>query len=457
MRVLGVLVLVASACVVWVAGSPAVAAPMAFTVAPRVAATASIVEAAGGGCTSTVQVTVTGFLFPGPPSVVSDQTVPADANGNWSVEVPMPATPAFVIATCDGGSTAPIVIAPNDVDTGRLVPAGITDSQVVITTSPLVDGSEMAVVDLSGSVIAATTAVGGVATVSISRALGPAEVIVLALRTPDPGIALPYIPVAARVQLPLAVSPTLKVEPHVADAASLFTISGTCAGSPRIVVKGRPAGWYDPPPVYADITDLPPNSPFSVSLPMPVLPSTVQLDCSNGAVSESRIELVSPAAGDLVPLTPTADDGGYIVAIPKASTRPPLAAYTLAGAPVPLSVVADPPVTVRIEPAPGVAGVVILGVEELGENAEALQISRVQAWLVDLPDRVAAPTTTIAPPVTAAPTTAPPPQTAPASTGNASATLPSVGSDIAAMAAAAAGCLAAGCAMLTAARRRHQR
>ena len=456
MRVLGVLVLVASAGEVWVAGSPAVAAPMAFTVAPRVAATASIVEAAGGGCTSSVQVTVTGFLFPGPPTVVSDQTVPADANGNWSVEVPMPATPAFVIATCDGGSTAPIVIAPNDVDTGRLVPAGITDSQVVITTSPLVDGSEMAVVDLSGSVIAATTAVGGVASASVSRALGPADVIVLALRTPDPGIALPYIPVAARVQLPLAISPTLDVEPHVADAASLFTISGTCAGSPRIVVKGRPAGWYDPPPVYADMTDLPTNSPFSVSLPMPVLPSTVQLQCSNGAVSESRTELVSPAAGDLVPLSPTADDGVYIVTIPRASATPPLAAYTLTGAPVPLSVVADQPVTVRIEPAPGVTGVVILGIEDLGENAEALQNSRVQAWLVDLPDQVPATTTTIAPPVTAAATTAPPPQTAPAST-SAHATLPSVGSDIAAMAAAAAGCLATGCAMLTAARRRHQR
>ena len=189
---------------------------------------------------------------------------------------------------------------------------------------------------------------------------------------------------------------------------------------------------------------------------MPVLPSTVQLQCSNGAVSESRIELVSPAAGDLVPLTPTADGSGYIVAIPKASTTPPLAAYTLTGAPVPLPVVADQPVTVRIEPAPGLAGVVILGIEELGENAEALQVSRVQAWLVDLPDQVPATTTTIAPPVTAAATTAPPQQTAPAST-SARATLPSVGSDIAAMAAAAAGCLATGCGMLTAARRRHQR
>src|SRR5262245_37447628 len=94
-RLLAAMVVAASTTIAVNTESPVVvAAPTAFTVNPRVAPTASSVGAAGGGCTGTVRVTVTGFLFPGSPSVPFDQTLQPDVNGNWSVQFGMPATPA---------------------------------------------------------------------------------------------------------------------------------------------------------------------------------------------------------------------------------------------------------------------------------------------------------------------------------------------------------------------------
>jgi hypothetical protein len=51
---------------------------------------------------------------------------------------------------------------------------------------------------------------------------------------------------------------------------------------------------------------------------------------------------------------------------------------------VPLTVL-YPSVTVLLQPPAGARRIVIVGIEDLGENAEALQVARVQAWFVDLP------------------------------------------------------------------------
>jgi hypothetical protein len=445
---------------------PAEAAPVAFSVNPRIAPTASAISVVGGGCAGAVQITMTGYLFPGPPSVPVDQSVQPDAGGNWSVDLEMPATPAYVVATCDGVSTQPIVIAPNDVAGGGLVPTEITDTHVVLTTSPLVDDSEMAVFDPSGSLVAAGTAVDGVASVSISRAVGPVELIVLALRAQDPFIPLPFVPIALRVQMPLAAPPMLVVEPHVTTAGAPVTIGGTCAGAPSLVVKGRPLGWYDPPPVFATVTNLPSNSSFSTTLPMPVIPSTIDLACTSGNVTETRTELVSPAFGDLVPLTATIDGSGYLVAVPGAVTTPPLAAYTTTGTTVPLSLV-PAPFTVRVQPSAGVDRVIILGIEALGENAVALQNSRVQAWSVDLLAAVSPTTSTTAttiatvPSATQPPATPPPGPVPPVSTTPPPTTvvpsLPATGRHPASTAATATLCLAAGLTMVALVRRRRCR
>ena len=98
----------------FVGATPVVSEPLGMNIAPRVAAASSLVNVSGAGCSSEVDVVETPFLFGDPSEVVSSQTVTPSA-GAWSSTFPMPRAPAFVIATCDGDSSFPIVVAPNDV------------------------------------------------------------------------------------------------------------------------------------------------------------------------------------------------------------------------------------------------------------------------------------------------------------------------------------------------------
>lgn len=199
------------------------------------------------------------------------------------------------------------------------------------------------------------------------------------------------VPVAAPAR---AASSTLDVNPRVGAPGSTITVSGTCSGTPRVVVEGRPGGWYDVPPVYADVSALPPNGPFSFTTSMPVLPSTVRLICTVDGLTEFVQLLISPATGDLATGFATAADGGYLVTIPGVVSPELLAAFGSTGDPVPLSIVAtSPAVTVRLEPAAGVTDVVIVGMQDLGENADARQVVRVQGWAVNLPGAIATTTT----------------------------------------------------------------
>jgi LPXTG-motif cell wall-anchored protein len=249
---------------------------------------------------------------------------------------------------------------------------------------------------------------GGSATVSLPRTLGSATVLAVALRQQDPGIALPYVPIAQLVQLPLSASSEMQVNPRVGAPGTTITVSGACAGTPRVIIAGRPGGWYDVPPVYADVVALPSNGPFSLTAPMPVLPSTVRLLCTSGGVTEIVQQLISPATGDLVQVFAIAAGGGYLVSIPAVVSPQLLAAFGLTGDAVPLSVVATSAVvTVRLEPPVGVSDVVIVGLETLGENAEARQNVRVQGWTVHLSGAVAATSTTSTAPTTSTTSTAP--------------------------------------------------
>jgi hypothetical protein len=439
--------------------SPAAAAELSgMQATQRVAASGTPVHLSGSGCASAVHLTVTGFLFPNPPAVLVDTTVAPDPAGDWALDVPMPAMPAFVIAGCDGGDAAPVVIAPTDVDVGSMAPAAVTPTTVEVATSPLVDGSELAVFASDGSMLGSSTAVGGSASVSLPRSIGPGIVFVVALRAPDPGIALPYVPVARRLQMPLADSPTLDVTPRVTATGDAVSVVGTCAGTARVEVIGRPMGWYDTPPVYADFSALAPGTPFGLTVGMPPLPSTVQLTCSVGDATEGRAISIAPADGDLVPVEATATDEGYVIQLPKALLQG-LAAFTTLGASVPLALLdsADP-LSVQVAPPAGATGVVVIGVESLRENANARQVLRVQAWTFALPLPPATTTTTTAmSESTVAPTVPPavdPTPPAASTTPPSPALLPATGRAAGPGVALAAVLAVAGAALLLIARRR---
>jgi len=361
--------------------------PTGIDIAPRVAPTLATVSVSGSGCNSNVEVVETAFLAFVVPITGTAQTVTPASSGEWSAVFPMPQAPAYVIATCDGVSSSPIAVAPNDVLVGDLIYSSLTLTDVVITTSPLVDGSEFAIFDPSGNVLGTTLAAFGTATVHLPRSLGPAQVIAVGLRQQDPGIPqLPYVPIARRIQLPLPTQTSVVAEPRVTNVGGSATVSGNCSGSPRLIVTAQAAGWYDIPPVFLDTvlaTDL--SGSWTTSLTMPKVPSTVNVLCTQGNVTESAATLISPAEG-LMSLIGQRDGSGVIVTIPNAISPERMAAFTSTGATVPIAILGNVTggVQVRVEPSGIPVRIVIVGIESLGENANARQTSRVQGWSVDV-------------------------------------------------------------------------
>lgn len=359
--------------------------PIDVQVSPRVAPTGASVVVSGSGCTSQVRIVVSAFLFPGPPTTPLDTVVTPSPGGSWSTTFGMPAAPAYVVATCDEvPSSPPIVVAPDDVDTGAMSYSALTPTDVEITTSPLQNGSEFAVFDGDGHLLDSSIVQLGMGTVRVPRALGPVEVRAVGLRSSDPGIPLPYVPFSSTIQLPLAAAPTVAVAPQVTSAGSQVTASGTCLGTPRLVVTGRPIGWYDIPPVFVDAdqaTDA--GGSWTTTFPMPAIPSRVTVHCTNRDVTANVEALISPSDGDIVHLVAEPSDiGATVVTIPKA-LHGPLEAFTTLGISVPLAVVNPATMTVQLFPTGNAGRIVIVGFEALGENAEALQNIRVQGWFVD--------------------------------------------------------------------------
>jgi hypothetical protein len=363
---------------------PVVSEPLGMTIAPRVAAAFSTVTVSGAGCSSDVDVVETPFLFGTPPEVVSTQTVTPSA-GAWSSTFPMPRAPAFVIATCDGVSSTPIVVAPNDVATGSMSYAAVTPTDIQITTSPLFDGSEFSIFDRSGNELGHALARFGTATVRIPRSAGPAQVIAVGLRQHDPGIDLPYVPFALEIQLPPSSSPSIIVEPAVTTSGSPVSASGRCSGSGRLLITGGATGWYDTPPVYVDETlsaDAAGN--WMSAFVMPPTASTASVLCTQGPVTETAAVLIAPADG-LEAVTGQPDGTGLMVTLPNVISPERLVAFTATGSPVPLSIEAllTNGIEARLEPPWIPVRVVIIGIRSFGENAMARQVSGVQGWSVD--------------------------------------------------------------------------
>lgn len=188
---------------------------------------------------------------------------------------------------------------------------------------------------------------------------------------------------AEMIQLQQATPPFLVAGPHVTAVGKPVTASGNCVGSTELSVTGGAAGWYDVPPVYLD-EFLFPNArgDFSTSFPMPPTPSTVVLWCTQGLVAETAVTLISPS-DNVRSLVGNSGVGGVTVAIPHLISPERLAVFTATGQSVTMTVL-DNGLQVLLESSVFPVRIVIVGIESLGENANALQNSRVQGWSVDV-------------------------------------------------------------------------
>ena len=177
--------------------------------------------------------------------------------------------------------------------------------------------------------------------------------------------------------------PSVVAVPRVSFAGDPVTASGNCAGSAHLLATGRAAGWLDVPPVYVDeFPAVDASGGWSTTFAMPPIPSTISLLCTHGPVSDSAAVLISPSDG-LIPLNAQRDGSGVVVTIPNVISPERLAAFTATGRSVPISILNNS-VRVRLQPHGIPVRIVIIGIESLGENAMALQNSRVQGWSVDV-------------------------------------------------------------------------
>jgi hypothetical protein len=197
------------------------------------------------------------------------------------------------------------------------------------------------------------------------------------------GLVIPVRVNAQMIQPQQSTQPSLAAGPHVTSVGMPVTASGNCQGSARLTVTGGAAGWYDIPPVYLDELLFPEvTGDFSASFPMPPSPSTVVLWCTQGLVTQTALMLISPS-NNVMSLVGDHVGTGVAVTIPNLISPERLAAFTATGQSVPMTVVANG-MQVLLWPSLFPVRIVIVGIESLGENANALQNSRVQGWSVDV-------------------------------------------------------------------------
>ena len=116
---------------------------------------------------------------------------------------------------------------------------------------------------------------------------------------------------------------------------------------------------------------------------MPSIPSSVTLLCTESNLTESDVTLISPSDGLMQLSSQRVVAGGVLITIPNVLSPERLTAFTATGGPVPLAILGNG-VQVRLQPTGFPERIVIVGIESLGENANARQNSRVQGWSVDV-------------------------------------------------------------------------
>jgi len=249
---------------------------------------------------------------------------------------------------------------------------------------------------------------------------------------------------------------TATATPRVAAPGAAVRLAGECAGSGvTVVFRGQPAGWYDAPVVFANVTPPIAAGRWSVDVTMPATPATIDVTCIQNAVPTFASTRVAPSG---LPTTlPQVTSGEAAdLTLPTNAYPESVEAFTDAGVPIPLTVTTG--YTVRVTPPSGAGHVVIVGTESLGENANALQNNRVQAWSAPVRDLVAPTTTTTpAPSTTVAatvPSTAPAPSTTVGTTPRVAGELATTGSRSVHLALVGVGMVAVGIAATAGARRR---
>ena len=195
----------------------------------------------------------------------------------------------------------------------------------------------------------------------------------------------PAVLASSRAQTFAAVSSgVIHIAPRVSPVGTTVTAYGTCTSSPRFQVIGQPAGWFDIPPKYVDVVlDVDRAGSWFTEFPMPSLPSSVVLSCPDGPMPAVPI---APSFDSPPGIAAQRDADGYIVDVQKVSQPDALEVFTASGEPVASTELLRLPigegwsVTLHVAPDWPNSQVVVLGFEALGENANANQVTRVQAW-----------------------------------------------------------------------------
>lgn len=201
-------------------------------------------------------------------------------------------------------------------------------------------------------------------------AVGAAIVVPSTTRTPHP------------VEAALA-SGQFSVVPQVAAVGTPVVASGSCSGTLRFSLVGQAAGWTPPAPLLIDAApaaDMFGN--WSLTFPMPNVPATATMRCDLHMITTSDTLFLAPPSAAL-PVR-VFDDSASLL---KGVQPNVLQAFSLDNTPVTLGGVTTDSngLIVSLAPGPNPATVVLLGIESLGENAAADQVTRVQAWRLDMP------------------------------------------------------------------------
>ena len=266
-----------------------------------------------------------------------------------------------------------------------MLPDSLDEEFASVTRSGLVEGSRFDVRAPDGALVTSAPVVGGSATVSVPRSLGPGFLSLLMLRVPLAGVDVPWQPDYGDLKLPQATTPTAAVDRRFAPTGTSVLASGHCDGIADVVVEGQPEWFDDPPAVYVSRVLA---GTWSVRFPMPPEPSLLRVRCAVGDVVEGATVILAPSDGPTVPtvVSPDPDGPGWLVEAPLCSGwflgDLPVDAFAADGSRVPVERVGEWTYRFAGDPGP----VVLLGPEQfMDENASALRDGKPQACRADLP------------------------------------------------------------------------
>jgi hypothetical protein len=170
------------------------------------------------------------------------------------------------------------------------------------------------------------------------------------------------------------------VHPRVSPTGTTVFMEGVgCPdGTVEIRVRAAASGWYDIPPEYF-VTYRPTaaDGAWSATFSMPVGPATVVAYCFDEAIA---VGTIAPApVGGHYP-APPAEGNDYVV---RSAERPEV--FAADGTPIAVRPDPSDPAAMRFVARNLPARLVVIGVVDFGENADARQVRSISATTYDIP------------------------------------------------------------------------